>query len=181
MYRLFVAIQPPASIRHRLLAIMGDIDNARWQDDSQLHLTLRFIGEVDRHCAGDIAAALGQIDFAPFSIALSGVGRFDKKGRANAVWAGATPREPLERLHRKVDRLCVAQGLPAEHRAYLPHITLARLGSHAGPTDAFLAQQAALQTPAFTVECIGLYESILGSGGPAYHLVERYPARRTEQ
>jgi 2'-5' RNA ligase len=177
MHRLFIAIQPPAAIRQLLLAIMGGIDKACWQEDSQLHLTLRFIGEVDRHRAADIANALGHLVFAPLSVTLSGVGQFDKKGRVNAVWAGAIPREPLERLHRKVDRLCVAQGLAAERRAYLPHVTLARLGNRAGPPDAFLLQHATLRMPSFTVDSIGLYESILGNDGPAYHLVDRYPAR----
>ena len=58
MRRLFVAIRPPAPIRALLLDAMGGIGGARWQSDDQLHLTLRFIGEVDRHLAGDIHAAL---------------------------------------------------------------------------------------------------------------------------
>ena len=59
MHRLFVAIRPPAEIRRALTALMGGVAGARWQDDDQLHLTLRFIGEVDHHRAEDIAAALG--------------------------------------------------------------------------------------------------------------------------
>ena len=61
MHRLFVALEPPAAIRHQLLDLMGGIANARWQTEAQLHLTLRFIGEVDRHRAEDVAAALGRI------------------------------------------------------------------------------------------------------------------------
>src|SRR3546814_1235738 len=55
MHRLFVAIRPPSAIRKALLSIMGGVEGARWQSDDQLHLTLRFIGEVDRHRADDIA------------------------------------------------------------------------------------------------------------------------------
>src|SRR3546814_10503522 len=61
MHRLFVAIRPPAAIRKALLSIMGGVEGARWQSDDQLHLTLRFIGEVDRHRADDIAAALATV------------------------------------------------------------------------------------------------------------------------
>ena len=57
MHRLFVAIRPPRAVRQRLLAIMGGVRGARWQSDDQLHLTLRFIGEVDRHLGDDIHAA----------------------------------------------------------------------------------------------------------------------------
>ena len=74
MHRLFVAIRPPAAIRAILLGAMGGISGARWQDEDQLHLTLRFIGEVDRHRADDVHAALGAVHQAPFEIALSGIG-----------------------------------------------------------------------------------------------------------
>src|SRR3546814_1491418 len=68
MHRLFVALEPPAAVRHQLLDLMGGIANARWQTEAQLHLTLRFIGEVDRHRAEDVAAALGGIHHRRFEI-----------------------------------------------------------------------------------------------------------------
>src|SRR3546814_10296472 len=67
MHRLFVAIRPPPAIRVRLLGLMHGIAGARWQDDDQLHLTLRFVGEVDRPQADDLADALGHIRFSPRS------------------------------------------------------------------------------------------------------------------
>jgi 2'-5' RNA ligase len=74
MHRLFVAIELPVAVRDRLLAAMGGVSGARWQRDDQLHLTLRFIGEIDRHIAQDIAAALGGVHAAPFELALRRVG-----------------------------------------------------------------------------------------------------------
>ncbi|HEX8445138.1 MAG TPA: 2'-5' RNA ligase family protein [Sphingomonas sp.] len=58
MHRLFVAIRPARPLRDAMLAIAPDIDGARWQDDDHLHVTLRFIGSVERPLAEDIAAAL---------------------------------------------------------------------------------------------------------------------------
>src|SRR3546814_1414167 len=81
MHRLFVAIRPPSAIRKALLSIMGGVEGARWQSDDQLHLTLRFIGEVDRHRADDIAAALATVSGAPFTIRLSAAGAL---GRATS-------------------------------------------------------------------------------------------------
>ena len=57
MHRLFVALRLPPTTRSLLLAAMGGISGARWQSEDQLHLTLRFIGEVDRHLARDVHAA----------------------------------------------------------------------------------------------------------------------------
>ena len=174
MHRLFAAIRPPAFIRDKLRSIMGGIEGARWQNDEQLHLTLRFIGEVDRHQAGDIAAALSGIGGAPFNIALDSVGFFGRRGKAEAIWAGVTPPDELERLHKKVDRACATVGIAPDERAYLPHVTLARLNRSSGATSDFLSLHAGLSSPPFTVDHFGLFESELGREGAVYHLVERY-------
>ncbi|WP_420143214.1 RNA 2',3'-cyclic phosphodiesterase [Sphingobium sp.] len=176
MHRLFVAIRPPADQRANLLSLMGGVEGARWQSDDQLHITLRFIGEVDRHCANDLADSLAGIDFAPFDVQLSGVGAFDRKGVIDTLWAGIRPRDPLAALHRKIDRACVALGLPPESRAYLPHVTLARFGRSGGLVEPFLAHHAALTGAPFPVDGFIPYESRLGHGGSTYHPVTHYPA-----
>ncbi|MCP3729623.1 RNA 2',3'-cyclic phosphodiesterase [Sphingomonas sp. MG17] len=170
MHRLFVALRPPREIREHLLAVMGGVPGARWQDEDQLHLTLRFIGEVDRRTAEDAAT----VHAAPLDLQLAGCGMFDTRGKPNAIWAGVTPREPLAALHRKVDQALVRAGLEPERRAYLPHITLARLAGSAGPADRFLADHAALTSPVFRIQHMTLYESSLGHGGAIYEPVERY-------
>lgn len=176
MHRLFIAIRPPAEIRARLLALSGKIAGARWQDDMQLHLTLRFVGEVDPHQAQDLADALALVNFTPFTIALSGLGEFERKGRVDTIWAGVQPRDALTQLHQKVDRACVLAGLTAEERAYLPHITLARLSRGAGSTRAFLEQNAGLSSPPFLIDRFGLFESHLGQSGAIYHQAAIYHA-----
>ena len=176
MYRLFVAIRPPADQRAHLLSLMAGVEGARWQDDAQLHLTLRFIGEVDRHTANDIADALAGIRFAPFDIHLDGVGSFDRKAVVDTLWAGVHPRHPLATLHKKVDRTCVSVGLEPESRAYLPHITLARFGRAGGFIDPFLARHAGLSGAPFRVDSFHLYESRIGHGGATYHPIEEYRA-----
>ncbi|RYD94452.1 MAG: RNA 2',3'-cyclic phosphodiesterase [Sphingomonadales bacterium] len=174
MHRLFVAFALPAPIRAQLLALSGGIPGARWQRDDQLHLTLRFIGEVDRHAAEDAALALAQIRYPAIEIALSGAGQFDSRGRPNAVWAGVAPHEALAGLHKKVDQALVRAGQPPEGRAYLPHITLARMNAQSGAADKFLAEHAALASPPFTLTHFHLYESHLGREGASYEVVERY-------
>ncbi|MET0360718.1 MAG: RNA 2',3'-cyclic phosphodiesterase [Sphingobium sp.] len=176
MHRLFVAIRPPVEVRTQLLAAMGGVPGARWQTDDQLHLTLRFIGEVDRHGANDIADALATIRFAPFEIALSGVGCFRNGAHVNALWAGIQPRDRLDHLHAKVDRACVRAGSTADDRAYMPHITLARMSRSAGAPDAFLTHHAGLASAPFTVDEFILYESHLGGTRARYRPVDRYPA-----
>ena len=178
MHRLFVALRPPPAISRLLATAQTGVAGARWQDDDQLHLTLRFIGAVERPVAEDIAAALATIVAAAPTIRLSGVGRFDTKRGGGALWAGITPREPLAALHRKVDQACVGAGLAREGRAFLPHVTLARL-SRAAATDPaverWLADHTGLASEAFTPTHLVLYESHLGRDGAAYEAVARWP------
>ncbi len=173
MPRLFVAIRPPSQICDRLIAVQAGVEGAHWQGDAQLHLTLRFIGDVDSRTGDDVVAALSATCAASFDIALNGVGSFDRRGRVDTLWAGVTPRDSLEALHKKIDHALVRIGLPAEGRAYRPHITLAR--GRMGSAGAFLNGYATLNSPPFTVSHFGLYESTLGSDGARYTLVERWP------
>ena len=89
MHRLFVAIRPPEHIRDLLIDAMDARADFRWQDEEQLHVTLRFVGEVDRPIGEDLAARCRP--FArPLSIRVNGVGRFDQRS-SGALWAGVEP------------------------------------------------------------------------------------------
>jgi 2'-5' RNA ligase len=173
--RLFVAIQPPRPVRELLLGAMGGIGGARWQSHDQLHLSLRFIGEVDRRQGEDIDAALRTVRHPPFEIRLNGAGFFEKRGQASAVWAGVTPERPIAALHKKVDQALVRTGLEPERRAYSPHITLARLNRSSGPIGGFLEQTGTLSSPQFAVDGFALYESDLTAEAAVYSIIERYP------
>ncbi len=174
MHRLFVALSPPSEIRDRLIDLMDGVEGARWQDDDQLHITLRFIGEVDRRTAEDVATALSALRGDLPALRLDGCGTFETRGRPNALWAGVAPHDPLASLHKKIDRAMIRIGLEPEHRAYIPHVTLARLAGSAGPVDSFLARHAALASSEFSVTHMTLYESRLGHSGASYEPIERY-------
>jgi 2'-5' RNA ligase len=174
MHRLFVAIRPPASVRAQLLAAMGGVSGARWQDEDQIHLTLRFIGEVDRHRARDVHAALGGVHSPSFELALAGVGSFERRGEPTALWAAVAPHEPVKRLHKKVDQALARIGIEPDRRAYVPHISLARLPYGAGAVGPFLHAAGRLASPPFAVEEFCLFESRLTPESAVYTVVERY-------
>ena len=77
MHRLFVALRPPEPIIDLLIDAMDDSPEFRWQDEDQLHLTLRFIGEVDRPVANDLAGALQAIRAPALELRIHGIGRFE--------------------------------------------------------------------------------------------------------
>ncbi|VVT08570.1 RNA 2',3'-cyclic phosphodiesterase [Sphingomonas sp. EC-HK361] len=178
MIRLFVALRPPRAVRRVLLDLAGGVPGARWQDDAQLHLTLRYIGEVDERVAEDVAIALSQLRAPVPTVHLGGVGRFANRGRTDVLWAGVAPHDALVALHRKIDRALVRLGLPPEHRAFLPHITLARLPRSAGAegeVDAWIAANLALTSAPFAIDRIVLNESTLGRDGARYDVLAQWP------
>jgi 2'-5' RNA ligase len=175
MLRLFVALQLPAAVRERLMGLMGGVSGARWQSDQQLHLTLRFIGEVDETRAEDIDSALRAVQFAPFQVALAGVGLFGDTRKPRALWAGVGPEAPLAHLAQKIETAMVRIGLPAEPRKFLPHVTLARFGGKAARIERFLAAHDRLWSPAWTVERFTLFRSHLAHSGAIYEPLASYP------
>jgi RNA 2',3'-cyclic 3'-phosphodiesterase len=175
MHRLFVGIDPPEAIKSAVLALQGGISGARWQHDDQLHITLRFIGEVDRRVGNDIAAHLASISHPYFDAQLHSVGTFDRRGSVHTLYAGVTPEAPLRTLHKKIDHMLVHLGLDADARAYVPHLTLARLNQSCGTLAHFLAAHGGFVSEAFAVLDFCLYESQLTRDGAHYTIVERYP------
>ena len=137
-------------------------------------MTLRFIGEVDRPVADDLAAALSSVRAVPFSARIKGVGRFEQRN-SGALWAGIEPKEPLAALAAKVERVCQSVGLEPERRAYHPHITLARWkGRRAREVQVFLERKRGLISDLFEIAEFGLFESRLSRHGAHYEEGERY-------
>ena len=174
MHRLFVAIRPPEDIRDLLIDAMDESPELGWVGDDNLHLTLRFIGEVERPLANDIGAALDRIRAAPFELRIAGLGMFERRN-GGALWAGIAPREAVAALAAKVERACQSAGLQAERRAFHPHVTLARFGRHARPAaHAFAERRRSLASPPFKVDRFALFESHLSRHGAHYEEVASY-------
>ena len=92
-----------------------------------------------------------------------------------ALWAGVQPKEPVAALAAKVERACVAAGLEPEHRAFHPHITLARFNRRSAPAaQDFIARTRTLASPPFEVTSLILYQSHLSRHGAHYEPVAEY-------
>ena len=174
-HRLFVAARPPARIRAALIGAMGGVTGARWQDDEQLHMTLRFVGEVDRHQAEDIAVALGHVRHPAIAASLGACGTFERQGRIDTLWVGVEPRAALAALHARIDRALGQAGVAPDRRAFLPHVTLARFGRGAAPAADVVMRIAIPARGPFAVDRMILFESRLGSDGARYEAIAHYP------
>ena len=177
--RLFLAIVPPRDIRSRLTALQGGLLGAHWQADDKLHLTVRFVGKVDRHFRDSLIADLACEHLVGGVARLAGLGYFSRKGRVDQLWAGIKPAEGLRELHRKCDRICVSLGLEPEHRKFVPHVTLARFSRTNAPGESalagYLAEYGGLAGPDFTFDELVLFESHMTPKGSHYIPVATFP------
>ena len=176
MPRLFVAIPVPEALWPALGATMAGVPDAHWVPDESLHLTLRFVGEVDGQRASECAEALSTIDPPVFEVQLAGVGQFDRGGETRSLWAGVADNPALKALQRRVDHVLTRAGVSGERRRFVPHVTLARLGASQTPRIAtWLTTHAEFRPPAFPVERFALYSSWRTGDGPFYREEARYP------
>jgi 2'-5' RNA ligase len=176
MPRLFVAIDLPLQVKERLALLCCGLPGARWVYPECLHLTLRFIGEVDAMVFQAVRQALAEIQSRSFSLRLEGVGFFPPRGRPRVVWSGISPNDQLVLLRKRVESVLVRSGLEPERRKYSPHITLARLQNTPPAKVAdFLAHHSFFVTEDFWVNEFLLYSSVLGSKGAKHYREEVYP------
>jgi 2'-5' RNA ligase len=173
MPRLFIAVDLPEVIRNSLGNMSFGIPGARWVDPQQIHLTVRFIGEVEGATFLDIKTVLEQVRLEPFSLALKGVGHFPPRGKPRVLWVGIEQSQPLQSLKKRIDTTLAGVGLEPEGRKFSPHITLARLkNSPVQKVANFLAGNGLFSQEPFEVSDFKLYSSTLTPKG-AIHKVEQ--------
>jgi 2'-5' RNA ligase len=174
--RLFVGIDLPADVEDHLALVSGGIPRARWEERSKLHVTVRFIGEVDGGAKRRIEEALTAVRHPPFWLMVAGVGFFPPGNKPRILWAGLDGAGPVHELHGRIERALLGTGLPPEGRKYTPHVTLARLhDSPQAKVIEFLQHHALLRTAAFEVRAFQLYSSVLSAGGSKYRVEHHYP------
>lgn len=180
MLRLFVGLALPEQIRQRLTLLCQGVPGARWVRPESLHLSLRFIGEVDEAQAEDIDAGLADIRAPEFAVTLDGVGRFGSGRRVRVLWAGVQAPDALHHLQAKVESAVVRAGCEPEGRRFTPHVTLARLkDAKVSKVGAFLEHNGAFQAGPFPVGGFVLFRSHLSQEGAYYEHVAEYPLEQT--
>lgn len=169
MVRLFVGIPLPEPVTDELERVCSGLPGARWVDAGALHVTLRFIGEVDGAMAEDVYQALNRLRAPAFELAINGVGCFESGGKVHTLWAGVEKHDLLIRLRDKVEVAVTRAGLSAERRKFKPHVTLARFKNGVpARIGQFLERNNALQAGPMWVDHFTLFRSHLGGQGAHY-------------
>ncbi len=178
MARLFTALVPPALVRDELAALAEPLAGLRWVPAENIHLTLRFMGDVDDAREERFIEALARVRVEPFILPVGGVGLFPTRGLAKVLWAGVgNGHTRLYQLRKQVDEalLSVEPGLamPGFH----PHFTVGRISEHAETKKLtqYLERHEDFEGPPFRVDEFCLVASEHQPGlPPAYRIVRQF-------
>ena len=178
--RTFFAVELPSAVRAQAGAAIERLrpelpDPVRWVPEANLHLTLKFLGEIDPDRIPKLvhAAAAKLVRERPFEAERGGRGAFPSARAARLVWLGvARGAGPLARLARKLDAAAGRLGLERERRPYRAHLTIGRLRT---PERIPLERVTAPEGAAFPVDEVVLFESRISSTGSRYRPLARLP------
>jgi RNA 2',3'-cyclic 3'-phosphodiesterase len=182
--RAFIALELGPEVRDRLGDLIRTLGAGRrgvkWSRPEQVHLTLKFFGEVPEEGLPPVisAVAAAVAETAPFPILVRGAGSFGAGGRIRVVWAGIEePSGALARLQASVEVSVALLGFPREERPFHPHLTLGRFRVPAKdpPLAESLARQSQFDGGRFTVDRVILFSSTLTPAGPIYRAAHTWP------
>lgn len=174
--RLFFAIPLPDETKRALTALRADLGKARWVPPEQLHLTLRFLGELDEARAATLASVA--ICEPRFSARARGVGTFGPARRPRVLWTAIEPADGARAIASALDACAETIGVPPEARPFRPHVTLARFKeANADRVRRFLAEHAAFASDPFEVREVILYRSTLDHRGAVHEPYARFALR----
>ncbi|GJE54985.1 RNA 2',3'-cyclic phosphodiesterase [Methylobacterium thuringiense] len=177
MPRLFTGLEIPADVVDRLSAFCGGLPGARWVDEDDLHITLRFLGDVDIDTANAVHALLEEArPRAPIAIELDGLAIFGGT-KPRAVYASVATNTELADLQAEHERIARHAGLDPEPRKFTPHVTLARLNRSTGAEAVahYLTQTGIFSRVSFTARRAALFSARASRGGGPYVVETAYP------
>ncbi len=179
--RTFVAVEINGPIRARageiIAALAGTTAEVKWVEPHNLHLTLKFLGDVHQHEIIDVcrAVARGAAQVEAFELEVRGAGAFPTAARPRTVWLGAgAGAEPMIELHDRVEAALAELGYRKEHRRFQPHLTVGRVrgaGHGIAELGKLLEQHADVQIGCTTVRKVTVMSSMLLPAGPVYEVL----------
>ena len=171
MIRLFTAVRLPDHIRNAIP--VPESDGMKTVPAVNMHITLRYLGEIRREKTDELRSALRTVSFNPFTATVTGTGCFPNRRNPAVLWIGVQPAGQLEAIFYRIEDALRPLGYGPEQRRYHPHITVARPGASSKQAAIrFLDQYSDFSAGEFIIEEFVLYESILRHSGPEYRVVE---------
>lgn len=176
MFRLFVGVEIPSSLREKICEIYSDFPECRLKpvECEKLHITLKFMGDVEEEKIHSIVNILSTISFEPFDVGLEGVGVFPDPRYPKVLWVGV--KDKTNKLHELADRVDSSLNDLAQDKTdrFSPHITISRVKENCDKIKPFLEKYKDTSFGKFTVENFHLIRSRLTKQGSIYYKMHSF-------
>jgi RNA 2',3'-cyclic 3'-phosphodiesterase len=179
MVRLFVAIDLPHDIRERMRGPQEHLkkSSARLNpvDPALIHITLKFIGEVNADAVAAVISALSSVTFSPYDLQITGIGANNPR-QPRVIWCEIADGGGSARLHALVEEALLPLGIPRDDRPFRPHATLARVKQPDPSLPGWIRTIPPGDFGMCTVKEFRLKKSTLTPRGPVYETLLEVPA-----
>jgi 2'-5' RNA ligase len=179
MNRLFIALKIPKEIRENIISLrnaaLTNHESFRWEPEDKIHLTLKFIGDVNEDLTEPIINSLKfAADYNCFDCRLTKFGFFYKQGQPKILWLGLSLNYQVNLLVERINKELEAFSIPAEKRKFQPHLTIKRLRGDEG--SGFIESFESFNIPEIKFKSgeIALMKSDLLPGGSKYTEIKKY-------
>ena len=183
--RTFIAIEATGEVHARAVQAIEELrataDDVKWVAPDNLHWTIQFLGEITDELMATVCLKTARIaaSHEPFTLTAQGIGAFPKPDRPRTLWLGADDgQELLCDLQNELEEAMCDLGFRPDHRRYVPHLTLGRIGrtSHASPgLVESLSGFADFAGGTMAVDEVTVFGSTLERSGPVYHVLAQCP------
>lgn len=179
--RTFVALELSESLKQGILALIEELRDAgvraSWGRASTLHLTLKFLGDVEEELLDDVVDAVGRASqqIHPFTLTTSSLGAFPSPRRPRVLWLGVEPEQGLFDLARATERELEELGFPRERRRFHPHVTLGRIRDPRAESVQALLDALNAPRERVVVNEVRVMKSTLAPGGALHEPISAVP------
>jgi len=186
--RAFIAVDLPGEVTEEIRLIQSRIkphlDQVRWVRPENIHMTLKFLGDVERSVIESMSVGMTEVmrSEGPLSFSVGGVGGFPRTERARVVWLGV--RGDIERLavlQSAIEDVANSFGVAREKRSFRPHLTIGRARSGRGMIaglENVPGRDDAFEAGSFVAEGVTFFQSVLKSDGAMYRELAYFPFNR---
>jgi len=180
--RAFIAIDVDKTIRDEIQGFVKSINKCstqvRWTEIHNIHLTIKFLGEITESKAFELKSVLGELirQHQTFELIIKGTGCFPNLKTPKILWLGIERSEQLHKIHEQIEEICLSSGIGRQDKPFSPHITIARIKDNVPQefTERIMKEKHR-QWGILSVTEVLLMKSLLKPEGPIYSIYGRFP------
>jgi len=176
--RTFIALELPEAVINKIIQIRNENAglNYKWEPKNKLHVTLKFIGDIDVNIIEQISLEIEKLisEYGTFNLSFKKFGMFYKDKKPKIFWIGLDENENLSKFAHEIDKICNKFGVQKEQRKFNPHITLLRIKEKDNTKPLEKLLKFDLHEINFSADKVTIFKSELLPAGSVYKSIKSF-------